>query len=327
MPVQTLSHIDPKQFFHRPSTDGAETQRLKTQVSGVAVSNHLSGRLSVTTAEGDRITLTADLAYDFRAIDYSSRVTAGSSTVGLDSTYVESTLKKKFGVTVEGDLSDQELNDIDNIFRKLSNIFRAFFKEKDEVYLTETAKLAARFGQLSSLSSLDLYVDIRRTVTGLAAQIASAVTGQPFVPSGQEPQIPTAPLTGSPGGTPVTEAVISPPSIGPMTPTPASSMAGSAEAIHVSAPAQDLPQPSSLAQQVLEALRDTRTESRIIRKYLPDFLDKLREDLVNELRGERERRGNNRAQPANQAPTETDIGTKFAYRAVNQTSVGLSIHG
>jgi hypothetical protein len=43
-----------------------------------------------------------------------------------------------------------------------------------------------------------------------------------------------------------------------------------------------------LVQQVLDALRDTKTESHTIKKYLPHFLDKLREDLVKELRGERE---------------------------------------
>jgi len=110
--VQALSHIDPKQLFHIPPTDGAETQRLNTQLSGAEVSNDLSSRLSVVTAEGDTITLTADLEYDFRAVNYATQCTADGSTVDLEATYAESTLKNEFGVTVGGELNEQELDDL-----------------------------------------------------------------------------------------------------------------------------------------------------------------------------------------------------------------------
>ncbi|MBH0182704.1 MAG: hypothetical protein HP490_13785 [Nitrospira sp.] len=202
MSIQALSHIDPKQFFRLPSTDTAGTQRLNTQVSGVAVSNDLSGRLSVTTAEGDTITLTADLEYDFRAVNYSSHVTGDGSTVDLEATYIESTLKKEFGVTVEGDLNKQELKDLEALFRKVSNIFRSFFSGNDEAGLAKTAKLADRLEQMPSLSGLDLNVDVQRSVTVLAARIASEVTGQPVLPTGQESPNPTTPSTGTPGGAP-----------------------------------------------------------------------------------------------------------------------------
>ena len=224
MPVQALSQIDPKQFFRPPSTDGAGLQRLNTQVSGVAVSNDLSGRLSVTTAEGDTITLTADLEYNFRAVNYSSHVAGDSSTVDLEARYAESTLKKEFGVMVEGDLNEQELNDLEKLFRKVSNIFRSFFHGNDEAGLAKTAKLAERLEQLPSLSGLDLSVDVQRSVTVLAAQIASEVTGQPVLPAGQESPNPTTPSTGTPGGAPATEAAIPPPSTGTTAPTPASSV-------------------------------------------------------------------------------------------------------
>jgi len=52
MPVQALTQINPQQFFTLSSANGAGTQRLDTKVSGVAVSNDFTGRLSVTTAEG-----------------------------------------------------------------------------------------------------------------------------------------------------------------------------------------------------------------------------------------------------------------------------------
>jgi hypothetical protein len=327
MPIQALSHIDPKQFFRPSSTDTAGTQRLNTQVSGVAVSNDLSGRLSVTTAEGDTITLTADLEYDFRAVNYSSQVTSGGSTVDLEARYAESTLKKEFGVTVEGDLNEQELKDLEKLFRKVSNILRSFFHGNDEAGLSKTAKLAERLEHLPSLSGLDLSVDVQRSVTLLAAQITSEVTGQPVLPAGQESPNPTIPSTGTPGGAPATEAAIPPSSTGTTAPTPASSGTGPVEGIHLSAPAQNVARSLSLAQQVLDALKDTRAESRSVRKYLPDFIERLREDLVKELRGEREHKRTSDDESTNQTQTPATASSSVivAYQSIQHTAIALSI--
>jgi hypothetical protein len=329
MPVQALTQNDPAQFSRLPSADRTDMQQLKTQVSGLAVSNDLSGRLSVTTAEGDTITLTANLEYDFRAVNYSSHVPANGATVDLEATSAESVLKKEFGVTVEGELNEQEISDLEKLFRKVSNIFRSFFHGNDESALAKTANLGGRFEHLSSLSSFDLTVDVQRSVTALTAQITSGVTSQPVSPAGQDPKTPIPSLSGTPGGAPATEAVIQPPSTGTTAPTPAAFAAASANSLHVSAPTQDHQQTSSLVQQVLDALRDTKTESHKIKNYLPAFLDKLREDLVKELRGEREQQNHDHAQPANQTltPAETSPGAVFAYRATSQISVSLSIHG
>ena len=45
-----------------------------------------------------------------------------------------------------------------------------------------------------------------------------------------------------------------------------------------------------LTQLVLNALKEAKAESEKVRQYLPDFFERLREDLVNEMRGERESR-------------------------------------
>ncbi len=77
-------------------------------------------------------------------------------------------------------------------------------------------------------------------------------------------------------------------------------------------------------QQILEALEEAGLESRKVQKYLPDFLKKLREDLESELKGEQERHPD---QPADQVQTPEAASTRaaFAYQAVNQMSISLSI--
>ncbi len=328
MPVQALTQVDPTQFFNLPSANGTAPQRLDTKVSGIAVSNDFSGRLSVTTADGDKITLSANLESDFRAVSYKSQVEGGGTTTNVEAKYAEYSLKQEFGVTVEGDLNEQEVKDLTKLFRRVANIFEKYLNGQDDAALAKTAKLVERFGRLSSLSGLDLNVDVERSVTALAARIVSEVTGQPALPAGQQPQIPNVTSTPTtPGGAPATAAAIPQPSTGTTAPTPPSTavpVANTTDITHLSAPAQQTQQPRSLAQQILDALQETNVESRKVQKYLPEFLQRLREDLGKELRSEREHDHN---QPANevQTPATTSSSVAFAYQAVSHTSISLSI--
>lgn len=329
MPVQALTQGDPNQFFRLPSTNATGTQRLDTQVIGVAASNDFTGRLSVTTAEGDTITLSADLESDFRAVNYKSHVEGNGKTVDFEAKYAEFSLKQEFGVTVEGNLNEQEVKDLEKLFRKVANIFKQYLNGYDDEALAKTGKLTERFGRLSSLSGLDLSVDVERSVTILAAQVASDVIGRSALPTGQQPQTSaTTSHTATPGVAPSAAAAIPQPSSGTTAPTQPSVDAvapASDQATRLVVPAQDASQQKSLVQQVLDALKDTRVESHKVGKYLPDFLKKLREDLSDELRGNREQAPQIPTAGESGSPVTTASGAVFAYHAVSLTPVPLSI--
>src|SRR5512139_218749 len=94
----------PQQFFNLRSISELPAHRLDTQVSSVMVSNDFSGRLSVTTAEGDRITLTADVKTDFRSLSYESYAETDRSTGSVGAKHTASTIQRNFSVAVNGDL-------------------------------------------------------------------------------------------------------------------------------------------------------------------------------------------------------------------------------
>ena len=339
MPVSALTPFDPSKLFQAPAASAAGAQRLDTKVSAISAATDLTGQLSVTTAEGDKITLTADFEARYRAVNYQAAAQAENGTAQVNATSVEASLKKQYGVTVEGDLNEQELHDLEKLFRKVSNIFRKYFRGQDDEALAKTAKLADKFGGLSSLSSLDLSVNVERSVTVLAAQVASAVTGQPALPENQPSQTPTSSQTSripstpvTPGAAPSTAAAIPQSSTGTTAPTqPSTDVAAPAAGAttRLVVPTLAASATKSLVEQVLDALEEAKVESEKIRKYLPDFLKKLREDLGNELRGEREQT----SQPSSAGQPESPVGTPsttvsgavLAYRAVSLTSVSLSI--
>ena len=340
MAVTAVSQFDPSTFFQTSPTNAAGAQRLDTKVSAISAATDLTGQLSVTTAEGDKITLSADFESRYRAVSYQAQSQTENGSVQVAANSVEASLKKQYGVTVEGDLNAQELNDLEKLFRKVSNIFNKYFRGQDDQALAKTAKLADKFGGLSSLSSLDLSVNVERSVTVVAAQIASQVTGQPAVPADSATSnsagtvSPAAAAT--PGAAPSTTAAIPPSSTGTTAPTQPSADATAPAAdttTHLVAPAPDASQPksTSLVQQVLDALEEAKVESQKVRKYLPDFFKKLREDLGDELRNDRAHHGHHRG-PGDVAPTQAESpadslnsSVVFAYQSVSQISVSLSI--
>lgn len=329
MSAQALTQVDPQQFFRLPATNATGVQRLDTKVSGVAVSNDFSGRLSVTTAEGDTITLSADLESDFRAVNYTSHTEGDGQAVDVRAKYAEYSLKQEFGVTVEGDLNEQEVKDLEKLFRKVANIFKQYVSGQDEEALAKTAKLAERFGHLSSLSDLDLSVDVERSVTIFAAQVASEVTGRPALPADQQSQTPVATSgTATPGVAPSTVAAIPQSSTGTSASTQPSTDAvvpTSDAATRLVAPVQNASHPKSLVQQVLDALQASKVESHKVHKYLPDFFRKLREELHDELRGHREQTSQTPAAGPSESLASTVSSALFAYQSVNLTSISLSI--
>jgi hypothetical protein len=302
MPVQALTSIDPHHFFNLRQLSDAGGHRLDTRVSGVAVSNDLSGRLAVTTAEGDRITLTADLATDFRSGSHIPQVADDRTTGKVEAKYTHYAVQREFGIAVDGDLNKEELHDLQILFGNIANIFRGFFQGQDEDARAHTTKLAEGFTRLDSLSSLDLTVEVVRSVAVVAA---SHVT---------------------PGGAPGTVAAIPQPSNGTTAPTPSSD---SPDGTHLTVPVKNF-QLASLIQQVLDALKEAKVELDKVRKHLPDFFDKLREDLAKELRGEQEPKAEPQDHSLPQVSDEINSPTTsssllVAYRTVTETSLSLSI--
>ena len=339
MNVSGLTQFDPSKFFQTPTTASAP-QRLDTKVSAVSASTDLSGQLTVTTAEGDKVTLTANLEAQFRAVNYQGQVQTDNGTVDVKAKSVEASFKREFGVTVEGDLNDQELSDLAKLFRRVTNIFRKFFNGQDDEAQAKTAKLAEKFGNLSSLSGLDLSVDVQRSVTVVAAQLSSQTAGQPTaVPDQTAQPTTTSTQTGSPSDAPAATAASAEPSKSTPDATTADKPATADPApaddskLRLVAPAQDDAQTKSLAQQVLDALQDSKVDAQKVRKYLPDFFKKLREDLGHELQ---DKQAQNDQKSDTQPATTPDPTTApapagvtaavFAYQSFSQTSIRLSIH-
>ncbi|UVT20531.1 MAG: hypothetical protein H8K03_00995 [Nitrospira sp.] len=301
MPVEALTKFDPQQFFNLRPIANAGLRRLDTQVSQMAISNDVSGRLSVTTTDGDTIVLTADVGSDYRTGNFHSHVETAQGAVNVGASSAQYAFQRNFGVEVKGDLNEQELHDLGNLFQKLSGIFHGFFQGQDEEARSHTVNLAKQFSESATFSSLDLSVEVVRSVTVVAA---SAVTA---------------------GGAPATAAEIPQPSNGTTAPTPPSD---SSERGSLTTPMKNAPL-ASLIKQVIDALKETEAEVHKFQAYLPEFFDKLRESLMRDLPGEPKPTADEPdravAQNPDQAPSTPRNGSvHLAYSSVNLATFSFS---
>ncbi|MGC4096151.1 MAG: hypothetical protein QM706_03455 [Nitrospira sp.] len=298
--MPALTSIDPQQFFNLRQRSDTDSYRLDTNLSDVTVSSDFSGHLSVMTAEGDRVTLTADLETDFRSVGFQSRVKTNQTTKNVETNYTRSTFQQHVGIAVDGDLNQEELRDLDTLFQKVSNIFRGFFHGQDENAHDQTTKLAEGFRVLDSLAGLDLRIDVLRSVAVVAASSVSS------------------------GGAPATGVVIPQSSTGTTAPTPSSH---SPDGTDLTGPENDTAL-ASLIRQLLDALKEANVESDNLRKYFPKFLERLREDWMKESRGEHALTAPDEAPASPQGSDEVSSSPQLiaAYRTVTDASIFFSIH-
>lgn len=300
MQSQSLTGIDPHRFFDLRSTSDHGALRLETGITGVTASSEFSGRLTVRTEEGDTITLGADLDTSFHAGRFYAHEGVGQQEVGIGAEYSRYSLQREFGIAVEGDLNEQELGDLHTLVQKISGIFRGFVEGQDEQALVQTAALAERFSQLTTLSSLDLSVEVLRSITVVAAS------------------------TYTPGGAPVTAAAIPLLSNGTTAPTPSfdSSEDGRPSLLGKES------QLESLIQQVFDALKEAKTELQKFRKYLPEFFEKLHEGLLEKLVRVDTLKEEDQAQPVEQLSSTITTQNAFtSYSAVDLDTLSFSVQG
>lgn len=120
MSVRPLTTFNPEQLFNLGLQPKGGFHRLDTKISGLSIAQEFSGRLNVTTADGDRITLVADRddRYDAGAVQSVVQPPQGSGTVSAG--FAQSARAHHVGIAVSGDLDEAEVTDLEKLFEKVT---------------------------------------------------------------------------------------------------------------------------------------------------------------------------------------------------------------
>lgn len=136
---------------------------------GAQYSEQKSGELTIVTAEGDRVTLSrsSSVSGSYSVYDRLGRTDGGVSREHAESLSLEAS--SEFSISVEGDLSAEELRDI----RKAVHDAEKIMKDLSQGKMDDALKHAQDFQRLDTLSSLDAHVEVSRSVA-----VAEAISVQ-----------------------------------------------------------------------------------------------------------------------------------------------------
>lgn len=281
MPIQSVPLFDPSQSIALPS-EGMRIGRRSTRLAAIMASNNLDGQVSVMTTEGDRVTWNATLVQNFEMFSYRRTARHASVTLDMSAKETQYLLEQKLGMTIEGDLNEQEARDLLRLFENVLNLFRTFVRGQDETALDKVAKLAGRFDTLSTLSSLDLTVTVERSLMMLTASespagsehvLAPVVTASPAAIRATTDAMPSIITTASP----------SPDSEASAESSVSSGLTDQRNDVRLAGLLSSHEQPLPLVDQLVDTLKDSSLEPDKLLKFLPRLLDRVREELNEEL--------------------------------------------
>lgn len=142
-----------KPAVEQPSTSGSTAQS-----TAVNMSQSRSSDITLVTAEGDTVTLSASQTKEISFETYSSK---GQSTDSDAVVSAEVRKSSEFSMTIDGDLNREELKDIRKAIRTLFKAERDILKGHDERATERTTKLA----ELDQIASIDAKMEFRQTVS------------------------------------------------------------------------------------------------------------------------------------------------------------------
>ncbi|RMH08044.1 MAG: hypothetical protein D6704_03925 [Nitrospirae bacterium] len=132
------------------SSDGRSTQHLST----VDAQSQTHTGLSIVTAQGDRVTLSTNTSFAGTAVRYNARGVVEGQPVSLRSQVLEGELTQEKRLTIEGDLNDEEIRDIQHIIRQVNGLKRDVTAGNIPSALTNAQRVQAS----GSLASVEVHI-------------------------------------------------------------------------------------------------------------------------------------------------------------------------
>ena len=106
-------------FNNLLASRGGNTAQSLSQIS---VQSKTQSGLSIVTAEGDKVTLSTNTAYQGIGVQYNARGVLEGQALTLRANTLESEFISQKQVTIEGDLNEQEVQDINKIIKQVNGL-------------------------------------------------------------------------------------------------------------------------------------------------------------------------------------------------------------
>ncbi|HET9129902.1 MAG TPA: hypothetical protein VFO86_03080, partial [Terriglobia bacterium] len=197
---------NPTSLNRQKTTDSSAS----AQTTQVKVTQSQTADITIVTAEGDTVTLSASRSVELSLATYNAQGKVGDSSAAVSGVSAELQRSSDFSITVDGDLNKEELKEIRTAFRTIQKAATDVLKGHDERAAARTAKL----GDLDQIASIDADLEFNREVSVTQVSAKSETTSAP-----ETSEVPATTTVSSPVPAPSSDAPQTQPSE-PVAPPP-----------------------------------------------------------------------------------------------------------
>lgn len=179
-----------EQALARTNTPASNGQNA-ADATLVAANAHreASGDLSIVTKEGDTVTLSAHLETDATYASFRSR--------GAQASYLSIESSSSIEISVQGDLSEQEMKDIEKLVKQFGHELRQYFRGSEGADANDVGQ-----GSFSSIAGIAVHLESESSVTGISVHASG---GRPSGLRAAPTPLPVSPAP-APGDSPANPA-------------------------------------------------------------------------------------------------------------------------
>ena len=189
------NHMGQKGFYpHQNNLKGYQEAALYTKEQSISTRENLNTSVVIQTREGDQVTLHLNSFSQMDAFMYDSagvaRTESGAAAFSYSQREISLASGKQFSFSVNGDLSEEELEDIDSLLKGLDEVIYDFKSGDLKGGLASALEIGGydSFASYSANISYSKSYQMSSTVTAAATQTVPAGTYEPgntLPPEGQ----------------------------------------------------------------------------------------------------------------------------------------------
>lgn len=130
------------------------------QFNQVTTSQENSKDITILTAEGDKVTISADSQRTSQYTTYNGLARVNDMSMSLQGKSISIDSSSEFSMIVEGDLNEQEMKDIQKAMKTIDKIMQSVLSGNSE----NTMAMVNKIGNLGSISSFEATMESKNSV-------------------------------------------------------------------------------------------------------------------------------------------------------------------
>ncbi len=256
--MDSISNTLPDVLSSMNAHDPGLATLKNTEASQVALHLRKSTNLTLYTAEGDKVTLSSFSSLDAGYTTYTSQGMTDGRVRQTEGMAAYFSTEFAYQLSVEGDLSKDELKDIQKAFKTIGKMAGDFFSGNTGKAIERATKLSG----FDTISSFEAVLHYERSASMEYARTTEVIAAPASEPVEQIPQAPATPE----------ETPVSKPALDPVNVTPPPPPAAEPKASPLS---QSILQVNvkRLIEKITSVVVDSNVETGKLAKYTSQFLD------------------------------------------------------